>query len=311
MNSSASPPASRRPRKLRSRILMLLRRVHLYIGLFLLPWVFLYGITGAMFNHHDLFPETTIQHIPAEQLAQSPLADFPSAAELAQQVVQAMRQAAPESTIEWDPSHPPQFSNPLMLQFQQDGLKHAVHFDPVDKSAALLSFPPDREAPERLLNEVDEVRIDPDPQQLAVQSVPAVLQHTGVDTSPATEPLGWTKLNFLATVDGQPARVTYVLRDGHLDVIRYTAQDGFTPRRFFLRLHSGHGRSPHWNARMLWSLFIDTMALAMVTWGVTGVLMWWQIKRTRIVGGVVILLSISTATAMYFSMMHFYATNQL
>ena len=38
------------------RIIKFLRRIHLYAGLFLLPWVFLYGVTGAMFNHQELFP---------------------------------------------------------------------------------------------------------------------------------------------------------------------------------------------------------------------------------------------------------------
>ncbi|MCA9912754.1 MAG: hypothetical protein KC496_05380, partial [Anaerolineae bacterium] len=65
------------------------------------------------------------------------------------------------------------------------------------------------------------------------------------------------------------------------------------------------------NGRMFWSLIVDGMAFAMVTWGITGVIMWWQIKRTRMVGAVVILLSLSTAGWLFFQLTLFYATTVL
>ena len=39
------------------------------------------------------------------------------------------------------------------------------------------------------------------------------------------------------------------------------------------------------------------MALVMVFWGLSGVLMWWQIKATRRVGAVVLLVSLLAAAA--------------
>ena len=123
--------------------------------------------------------------------------------------------------------------------------------------------------------------------------------------------MGWCKLNLLVTVDGQPARVTYVLRDGHVDVTRFTGEPGMSLRGFFLRLHTSHGRPPHWNGRMFWSMFVDAMAIAMVIWGLTGLVMWWQIKRTRIIGAAVIAVSMMCAAGMYMGMIHFYATTKL
>ncbi|QDT01863.1 hypothetical protein K227x_02320 [Rubripirellula lacrimiformis] len=310
MNTNPTP-ATRRPRKARGRILMLLRRIHLYIGLFLLPWVFLYGITGAMLNHNGLLPEMGIAPVPADQLTDTAWANLPSQTEMAQQVVDAIQQASPDAKIELDTSHTPQYSNELVLQFNGSGAKHAVHFDPGDKSAWVATHYKTSEPLEPLLRDVKNIDITPDPFQLAQQSASAVLERAGITASGKPEPLGWTKLNFLASVDGEPVRVTYVLRDGHVDITRFTGDDGYSPRAFFVRLHTSHGQPPHWNGRRFWSLFIDAMAIAMVTWGVTGLLMWWQIKRTRRVGGIVILLSATTAAVMYYSMMHFYATNQL
>jgi hypothetical protein len=62
---------------------------------------------------------------------------------------------------------------------------------------------------------------------------------------------------------------------------------------------------------MIWSLAVDTMAIAMVCWGLTGLFMWWQLKRTRLIGGVIIACSLLTAAALYFSLHDFYAMTKL
>ncbi|MFK8113287.1 MAG: PepSY domain-containing protein [Rubripirellula sp.] len=302
---------SRRPRKLSSRVTMLLRRIHLYVGLFLLPWVFLYGITGAMFNHSGLFPESSIAEVSSDALAETTLADFPTAKGLAEQVLDAIRAKKPAAQIELNTGHAPEFANDVMMQISDAGIKHAVHVDPIEKSAWVATFPKDEESIEPLLSDVRNVKLSPDPYEAVQKSVPKILQEAGVETKKPPKPMGWSKLNFLATIDGEPARVTYVLRDGHVDISKHKNQDGMTPRHFFLRLHTSHGQPPHWNGRMFWSLFVDVMACAMVTWGLTGLVMWWQIKRTRMIGGVVIAISVATAGWMYLNMLQFYATTKL
>ncbi len=302
---------SRSPRKARSKLLMFARRAHLYIGLFLLPWVFLYGATGAMLNHSGLFPEATMQTVDANELTDSGWATFPNQSELAEQVIDAMRRASPESTIVLDPDHAAEFTNELGFQWQEGETRHTVHLNPVDKSAWVATFPQNREPLEPVLKEINRVELTPNPMAIATQTVPTVLDAAGMQPADKLEPLGWCKLNFLATVDDSPVRVTYVLRDGHVDVTRYTGEDGYSPRQFFVRLHTSHGQPPHWNGRQLWSFFIDAMAIAMVTWGVTGLLMWWQIKRTRLIGSGVIAISVLTAAFMYYSMMDFYAATKL
>ncbi|QDS91511.1 hypothetical protein FF011L_02410 [Roseimaritima multifibrata] len=313
MTTDKAPPRtkSRWPRKSRSKALMILRRVHLYIGLFLLPWVFLYGATGAMLNHSGLFPEAEISRVEASKLADSAWANFPDGAELAEQVLAAMRKAAPDSTIEVNPDQAPEFTNDIAFELKEGGTRHAVHLNPVDKSAWVAKFPENHEPFEPALKEIDRLQIAPNPFEIAKQTVPTALNHTGIESNGKIEPLGWCKLNFLAKVDDTPVRVTYVLRDGHVDITKYTGEDGYSPRAFFVRLHTSHGQPPHWNFRRIWSLFIDAMAIAMVTWGVTGLLMWWQIKRTRLLGGIVLSLSVVTAATMYYGMMHFYATTKL
>lgn len=290
---------------------MLLRRIHLYAGLFLLPWVFLYGLTGAMFNHQGLLPEAQIQTIASSVLAETKLQDFPSPQQFAEQVVVAIGKAAPDTDVQLDDSHAPQWTNDVMFYVTEAGKKHAVHFDPVKKTAWVATFPAEVEKREPMLKDVKNVQIAPSPYVMARETVPTVLSEIGIETEAKPKPLGYSKLNFIASIDGTPARVTYVLRDGHIDITKHDGNDGLSFRHFFLRLHTSHGQPPHWNGRMVWSLFVDTMAIAMLTWGLTGLVMWWQIKRTRLIGGFVIGASIATAAMVYVSMLHFYATTKL
>ena len=283
----------------------LTRRVHLYAGLFLLPWVFLYGATGAMYNHHDLFPYPTIETVDVGDS----LAGLPTAQELAEQVTAAIAAESPDAEVALHPDSTPEFTGDLMFETNSGGARKVVHIDPVSGHATINTFPENEERTGSALP-VRNVKLSPDPFENARKDARLVLETAGLDAN-GVRPLGWTKLNYLATVDGEPARVTYVLKDGHVDVEKYTGEDGMNPRAFLLRLHTSHGQPPHWNYRFVWSLFVDAMAIAMVGWGLTGLVMWWTIKRTRLIGAGVMIASVATAAVMFFGMEYYYATTKL
>lgn len=309
--STTGKTVKRKRSKIWTKLTILIRRIHLYAGLFLLPWVFLYGITGAMYNHMGLFPEAAITPVPFGELTESNLEDIPTDVELAKMVVEQLQAAAPDSDIRLADNHQAAFNNEIIFQVNESEGQRVIHIDPVSKNAQVAIWPHNPEAPERLLPKVKNLQLTPNPYETARSAAPLILEKSGHASSKDIKPRGWCKLNFLAEVDGQMARVTYVLRDGHVDVEKYDGNDGMTPRQFIMRLHTSHGQPPYWNGRMFWSVILDAMAIAMVSWGVTGVIMWWTIKRTRFVGGIVIAASVCTAFWLYFSMMHFYATTKL
>ena len=301
------------PRRRRGwgRFMVVIRRLHLYAGLFLLPWVFLYGVTGAMFNHQGLFPEVSIEPVSAEKMSKTPMAEFPSPEVLAQQVVESLQSSVEGKTIKLAENHGASFTNEILFEAFKGEHKYVVSIDPVQRTSRIIRHSPDPEKLEPLLSEIQEATLTPNPHEMARHAASDILHGAGIEPTREPQPLGWTKLNFLANVDGEPARVTYVLKDRHVELTHYNGDHGMSMRRFFLRLHTSHGQSPHWNSRRMWSFFIDAMAIAMVTWGVSGVLMWWQIKRTRMIGLMVIGASLLMASVMYFNMMHFYAATKL
>ena len=239
------------------------------------------------------------------------MSEFPTAERLAQQVVDSLQAAAANETIRLPQNHGAEFTGDLLFEVKHSGEQHVVHIDPIDKSSWISTQPKNQEEPEPLLTSVQQIKLNVDPHAAAQMAAEHILMQSGLKTSATIQPLGWTKLNFLANINGEAARVTYVLKDGHVDINRFTGEDGFPLRQFLLRLHTSHGQPPHWNGRMFWSLAVDTMAIAMVCWGVSGVFMWWQIKRTRFSGAFVIGISLLTATAMWFGLQDFYASTRL
>lgn len=88
--------ASRRP--LRKRIMHVIRRGHLYLGLFLLPWVALYGATAFLFNHPSAFSDqqqVQSTSFKADALIDTPMGSPPKPADVAQMVVKGLQERAP------------------------------------------------------------------------------------------------------------------------------------------------------------------------------------------------------------------------
>ena len=85
MNRPVSKPPRLRAIR-RAQVLKLIRRIHLYAGLFLAPWVMLYGTTALLFNHPGDFTERAVSHLGADLLAGTALADPPTSKAAAEEV---------------------------------------------------------------------------------------------------------------------------------------------------------------------------------------------------------------------------------
>lgn len=93
----------------------------------------------------------------------------------------------------------------------------------------------------------------------------------------------WTATYSLTTgaVTGQPANAT--------------AANELSFRRFLLRLHTAHGYPSAGGVRWAWAAVVDVVAAIMCFWGVSGILMWWQIKATRKIGFVTLFAGLLAA----------------
>lgn len=83
--------------------------------------------------------------------------------------------------------------------------------------------------------------------------------------------------------------------NGELAVVGGNPRD-LSVRSFVLRLHKAHGYGIQNNSRWYWAIAVDLMFASMCFWGISGLVMWWQIKRTRRLGFVLLAASGIVAT---------------
>jgi hypothetical protein len=89
---AASIEMRRRP--LGKRILQVIRRLHLYAGLFMIPWVALYAFTGFLFNHGLWLSEHPTITFGREVTQGTALEGLTDAATLAGEVTAVLRERA-------------------------------------------------------------------------------------------------------------------------------------------------------------------------------------------------------------------------
>lgn len=322
--SDAEPPTDtpaapiRRRRPLHKRAVHLLRRGHLYCGLFLLPWVLLYGVTAFLFNHPTAFADQPTAEFGREALHGTPMELPPSPAEVAAAVVAGLNAKAdgrvyaltqPEkaryvreaafATVKGDGFE----ANVLVYANGSGGTvrRRAVAPPKVEETAPFVTAKGGRPKGDRPAPKADAARADglnlPEPLYERVKAaVPAVLNRIGFPAGEVTV-TSVPDVQFVVSDGAREWRTTYNPLTGALTGKPNEAADPspLSARSFLLRLHTAHGYPGEVNGRWVWAVIVDVMAFVMVFWAVSGLLMWWQIKATRRWGLVALVLSAGVA----------------
>lgn len=292
--------------------LMLVRRVHLYSGIFMFPWVLLYGFTGWFFNHPRMLTGDDVTTFAAADAPNDLLTNLPTATETAKRVVDEMNLESffvggPEIKLSMD--RKPAFHGFLSYNVNTDEATHQVTINPVTGSGEVRTthaIPP-LETPEseQKINPIADIRSVtlPDGVVSKVQSgVPQILDELGLPSGDAFTGRRSASLVFAAEADGVPCIITYSLASGGITSVRADDRPTMEAKSFLQRLHLARTYSPSFDVRWVWALLVDAMFVSMVFWGVSGLMMWWQVKRTRLMGGGVLLASIVFAGLMAFNM---------
>ncbi len=303
------------------RVMRLLRRAHLYLGLFLFPWAILYGVTAFLFNHPTAFSDVPATMFGAWAFAGTPYEQRPTANELAAQVVSKLNENQKPATL-YTVAGDAKFSREYAFgMVKAEGKLVSFLVDVKSGSGTLRSaVVKDKTEPERpsfangrtdagVVRKAstpprsDGIFLDNPIHERVKASIPTVLERTGFSMGEVT-------------VTSVPDVVFPVLADGRIWTASYNPMTGIisgTPadskpeteltwRRFLLRLHTAHGYPDDTNAKWFWAVIVDVMAFVLCFWGFTGLLMWWQIQSTRTPGIIVLILSAISATAIGIAM---------
>ncbi len=288
-----------------NRIMKIVRRAHLYAGLFMTPWVFLYGVTALLFNHPDAFPDATMTSFGPAETAGTSLENAPRPEILAQRVVEALSKPGPSSlkSVAYRLVRPEEarYAREFFASLKGEGQEHLLRLDLAKGEGSVRSQIKSTEKPAPFVRKGG-VRLNPPPMETLTKGLPSALEKLGVAKEQTIERTLAPDLSFLMEGEGRTWRVTYNAQTGQVSGRPESARNPLSTRGYLLRLHVAHQYPSELNARWFWAVSVDAMFVSMVGWGMTGLLMWWQMKNVRKVGVIVLIVSALAAAAVAFGM---------
>ena len=286
------------------------RRVHLYSGIFMFPFVLLYGVSGWFFNHPRHFVGDEVVNFSGTEAVDGSLAKLSTPALMAQQIVDGINEQTVESDgpkVVLTSARSPQYSGFMSFSLRGDDVSHNVSLDPITGSGEVrTTFKKDdeEEATERNpLKKIRRVEIESNAMTEAKELVPKLIDDLELPPGELANGRRGSSLTFSADVDGEPTIISYNLGSGSVAALREDAKPDMEVKSFLQRMHLSRTYSPHFNTRTFWAIIVDGMVISMVFWGLSGLIMWWQIKRTRLLGGGFLVASV-ICTALLAAGMH-------
>ncbi len=293
------------------------RRAHLYTGLFLLPWAALYAVTAFLFNHPAAFADQPTVNFGRPAVAGTLLESVPTPRETATAVAAELTRRGHAVTL----------VRPELVRFNRDAAFATVKADgqtvsvlvdaatgsgtvrsrvdepapPTPPPAAPFAVagkprpdaPPKRPSVAAL---ADGVRTDNPLHERMAAALPTVLERCGFPAGELTVTSS-PDVVFYLQADGRDWQATYSPLTG---AVSGKPAESVTPpdlsgRQFLLRLHAAHGYPGAMDARWAWAVVVDAMAAVLLFWATSGLLMWWQVKAARRSGAVAVVGGLAAA----------------
>lgn len=289
-----------------------IRRLHLYLGLFLFPWAVLYGFTGFLFNHPPLMNSQSIRSFDRTVWTGTAMETPVDLRQEIQQVIEQLRSRSGMPELKWIESEPVRFAGEFAFgKIDTDQGEISLLFDVYGNGGTIRQGAPKpahapRKAPFEVVPPVSPTPLAPEfSDRLHEKNSLADRLKSAAPQLPKTlslpdQPVVITSvpdLLFVVESDGRRWQAAYNSLKGTLTGKPFEAAAPLPWRNFLLRLHTTHVypfslASTKW----LWVLGADVMALVLIYWGGSGLLMWWQIKSTRRWGLAILAASAFAAT---------------
>lgn len=328
LRNTGPSPTSRSTRKpIKTWVMHWNRRLHMYFGLFLFPWALLYGVTAFLFNHPTAFSDEAVTTYGSDIVAGTALENLPDARAMAAQILDELnarhKPAAPYKLV--DPNGAKFVREFAVGAVKTEGQQIRVVVNLITGGGTIRGAPKHSEeqsarAPfalgrgssssggRRPRRDSSGAAAHPDGgpgillpnpiHERMKSAISLILERTGFPSGEVTV-ASVPDLTFSVEADGKVWIATYNPMTGSVSgKPADSSSEPLAARRFLLRLHTTHGYPGEINGRWFWALIVDGMAFTMCFWGLSGLVMWWQIKATRKPGLVILLLSTVAATAL-------------
>jgi hypothetical protein len=184
------------------------------------------------------------------------------------------------------------YEHDFFVMTRSNGQEHWLRLDLKTGEGTIRTEAKAGEKPAPFVPKDGGIKLDPPPMDAMKDAAPAFLKAQGVEGDSAVERAFAPDLRFLMEGGGTTWRATYNPQTGALSGRPESEGPAMSNRMFLLRLHLAHEYPSSVDSRWFWALGVDAMFLSMCGWGITGLLMWWQMKNLRTVGAIVIVASL-------------------
>ena len=275
------------------------RRLHLYAGLAMLPWLLFFGFSGLLFNHPGLGEQVEGTRVGPDQLHDAGIAAWPPAV-VAQRVIGNLNQSAELAglvPLELDRERASEWVGFTVLSAPFERGRHTLLLDMQQTRGVIITrrLPgePRGEAFPRTHVEL------PDHTTKAVEGkLEGLLESQGMPALSAlrAHPKLAPQLRLVARdAAGISWNLSYDARTGEVSGRRSDSFPSLGMSQLLGMLHTTHHFPLRVGALWFWALFEDLLGLSMVLWAVTGMIMWWQVKRTRLWGAASLVAALALA----------------
>jgi hypothetical protein len=282
-----------------------IRRMHLYSGLFMFPWVMLYGSTALLFNHPGAFPDRAQRTLTRADFAGTALETVADPAADAKQVVAALNArfapaaAMGDSFLLVQPEQACYTRDIVVARARGTGQEHSVLFDLPSGTATISTMEQDNA--QRPPFAVRGLKVPGSLGERVKSGLPEALTRLDLSADDAGISVG-SNLAFLVEADGRLWRALYNVQTGAVTGRPGDAPDPPSPRQFLTQLHMSHRYPSQFGTPWCWAVAVDGMFASMVFWGFSGLLMWWRIKAVRFMGGLAFITGVIVAAMLALGM---------
>lgn len=286
------------------RFMRVLRRIHLYTGLVLFPWILFFGFSGILFNHPNIGEDVSGRRLAAPRMTELTGLTAWDPDSVAGEVVKALNAREPKPRYQLDSSFASRFSGLAVLKAPGDEAQHLLILD-VGSANGILATRRARPSGEVAPFANVEVPLPEHSMATVERRVHGLLEKERVPARGElhAQPKLAPALEFrLRDERGSLWNVRYDVGSGHVNGRKTEEWPSLGMSQLFSMLHTAHHFPMKFGARWLWAFFEDLLGVAMVFWAVSGILMWWQLKATRLWGTLSVVAALGLSAAVMYGM---------
>ena len=261
------------------------RRIHLYTGLIMVPYIFIFGLSGLLFNHPTLMIDRSVESFKlSDEDSFNKL--FPDLEQLATSIADSI---VNDGLISQPTIGAVNYSNTLILRNLNKDADYRVQIDLPTSNVQLMTLPDFADNPEIASGNYN-LGVSLNSDKLA-KKLEQILTKQGIEPGNSRVQRVPDLIFDLNSKDTN-YQVIYNLSNGNYRIVDLNKRK-FKINYFLTNIHQEHGYPiSGFSIKWLWVFFADSLSILMIVWALSGIIMWFNMKKLLTIGTVLLAFSI-------------------